>query len=66
MAARTLELYDDCIARGAATRPLGGSTWSMARRRFAEELKIIRNIVHAAGDAVIFGPSHDARHVQVL
>lgn len=59
---RTIRLYEDCIRRGAAARRVGKDPWSTARRRFAEELKIIGNIVSAAADAVAHRPAHE-RHV---
>jgi glycosyltransferase involved in cell wall biosynthesis len=53
---RTLALYETLIAAGPALKPFEASPWSTARRRIAEEWKILRNIVHAVGDAVLSYP----------
>ena len=53
MAARLVELYAELIARGAAAKSIDDSSWSRARRLFAEELRILGNIAHAVTDAVL-------------
>jgi glycosyltransferase involved in cell wall biosynthesis len=50
---RTLALYESLIGVKPQRKPITTSVWAMARRRIAEEWKILRNIVHAAGGAVL-------------
>lgn len=50
-AAQALELYADTIRAGRAGRDPGDGPWQTAQRRLAEEWKIVKNLVAAAGDA---------------
>ena len=50
-AEQALALYADLIRTGAAGRPVAQSHWESAKRRLAEEWKIVKNIATAAGDA---------------
>ena len=52
-AKRVLTLYQDLIKTGPAKKESQESRWASSRRLLEEELKILRNIVHAAGDAVL-------------
>ena len=52
-AKRVLTLYQDLIKTGPAKKESQESHWASSRRLLEEELKILRNIVHAAGDAVL-------------
>ncbi len=47
-ATRALTLYEWVIARGARRKIIDQSAWSAARRRLAEEWRILRNIAVAA------------------
>lgn len=50
-ASNTLELYERLVARGARTPPRN-DTWSVARRRIAEEAKIWSNVAEAVTHAM--------------
>jgi glycosyltransferase involved in cell wall biosynthesis len=52
-AARTLALYAALCTEQPAQKDLETSVWTWARRRVAEEWKIVSNLAHAAGDAVL-------------
>jgi glycosyltransferase involved in cell wall biosynthesis len=52
-AKRVLTLYQDLIKTGPAKKESQESHWASSRRLLEEEFKILRNIVHAAGDAVL-------------
>lgn len=58
-ATRALDLYQTLIGAGPAPQQSETSPWDMARRRIAEEWKILRNISHAVGDAVLSPPEGD-------
>ena len=58
-ATRALELYQTLIGAEPAPQQSETSPWDMARRRIAEEWKILRNISHAVGDAVLSPPEGD-------
>ena len=58
-AARALALYQTLIDAGPAPKQSETSPWRLARRRIAEEWKILRNISHAVGDAVLSPPEGD-------
>ncbi len=51
-AAHTLSLYEKLAEGTPAPKKIETSRWIAARRRFAEEWKILRNLAHALGDAV--------------
>ncbi len=59
-AARLLGLYTSLVGLAPSPPALATSPWSIARRRFGEEWKILRNITHAAGDAVLSLPETEA------
>lgn len=52
-AARTLALYTALCQEQPARKEVETSLWTMARRRVAEEWKIVSNMAHAAGGAVL-------------
>jgi 1,2-diacylglycerol 3-alpha-glucosyltransferase len=52
-ASRTLALYESLIGVEPALKEIEASLWTLARRRIEKEWKILRNIAHAAGDAVL-------------
>jgi glycosyltransferase involved in cell wall biosynthesis len=52
-ASRTLELYASLIEQAPEPKEIETSPWALARRQIEEEWKILRNIVHAAGEAVL-------------
>lgn len=52
-AGRALALYQALIGAGPAPKQSDPSPWRLARRSIAEEWKILRNISHAVGDAVL-------------
>lgn len=54
-AARTLALYERLAAVAPSPKDVPASRWNVARRRAAEEWKILRNLAHAVGDAVRAG-----------
>jgi len=58
---RTLELYAELIGTRPRLKEIETSPWSVARARIAEEWKILRNIAHAAGDAVLAAKKENAR-----
>jgi hypothetical protein len=58
-AARALALYQTLIDAGPAPKQSETSPWRLARRSIAEEWKILRNISHAVGDAVLSPPDGD-------
>jgi 1,2-diacylglycerol 3-alpha-glucosyltransferase len=49
---RTLDLYEKLIGAGRQRKEIDISTWAATRRRLEEEWRILRNLFHAAGDAV--------------
>jgi len=51
-AADALDLYRYLVRARPAPKELESSLWAMARRRLAEEWKIVRNIAAAAGESV--------------
>jgi hypothetical protein len=52
-AARTLALYTTLCTGQPAPKEVETSLWTLARRRVAEEWKIVSNMAHAAGGAVL-------------
>ncbi len=58
-ARQALALYAELIRAGAAGRPVAQSRWASARRRLAEEWKIVKNIATAAGDAWLALPPRE-------
>jgi len=52
-AARTLALYTSLCTGQPARKEVETSLWTLARRRVAEEWKIVSNMAHAAGGAVL-------------
>lgn len=50
-AADALELYRSLVLARPAPKELESSLWAMARRRLAEEWRIVRNIAAAAGES---------------
>lgn len=58
---RTLELYRSLAPAGAQRAgSIDDSPWQAARRRLEQEWKILRNIAHAAGDALFSQPAQSA------
>ena len=55
-AAKTLALYESLIGSKPARKTIEPSHWTTARRLIGEEWKIVRNIAHAAGFAVMTMP----------
>ena len=52
----TLALYESLIGRKPSRKTIEPSPWTSARKRVEEEWKIVRNIAHAAGHAVLSLP----------
>jgi len=52
----TLALYASLIGRKPSRKTIEPSPWTSARKRIEEEWKIVRNIAHAAGQAVLSLP----------
>jgi glycosyltransferase involved in cell wall biosynthesis len=52
-AAKLLALYESLIGTRRAPREIEASPWTSARKLIEEEWKILRNIAHAAGEAVL-------------
>ncbi len=52
-ALRTLALYESLVAGNPSRKTIDPSPWSSARKLVGEEWKIVRNIAHAAGHAVL-------------
>ena len=52
----TLALYESLIGRKPSRKTIEPSPWNSARKRVEEEWKIVRNIAHAAGQAVLSLP----------
>ncbi len=52
----TLALYESLIGRKPSRKTIEPSPWTSARKRVEEEWKIVRNIAHAAGQAVLSLP----------
>lgn len=52
----TLALYESLIGRNPSRKTIEPSPWTSARKRVEEEWKIVRNIAHAAGQAVLSLP----------
>ncbi len=59
-AAKTLALYGFLAGSKPARKTIEPSHWTTARRLIEEEWKIIRNIAHAAGHAVMTMPGEKA------
>jgi 1,2-diacylglycerol 3-alpha-glucosyltransferase len=55
-AANTLSLYESLIGEKPARKTIEPSPWGSARKLVEEEWKIVRNIAHAAGHAVLSLP----------
>jgi glycosyltransferase involved in cell wall biosynthesis len=55
----TLELYRELLERAPRSHPVSSSTWSLAKRRLAQEWRIVGNFAHALGDA-LFAPDKSA------
>lgn len=55
----TLELYRELLERAPKSHPVASSTWSLAKRRLAQEWRIVGNFGHALGDA-LFAPDRSA------
>jgi glycosyltransferase involved in cell wall biosynthesis len=55
-AAKTLVLYESLIRGKPARKTIEPSHWTTARKLLEEEWKIVRNIAHAAGTAVLSMP----------
>jgi len=53
----TLALYEFLIGRKPSRKTIEPSPWTSARKRVEEEWKIVRNIAHAAGQAVLSLPN---------
>jgi 1,2-diacylglycerol 3-alpha-glucosyltransferase len=51
-AAKQLALYESLAGTRRASRAIDTGPWPAARKRIGEEWKILRNIAHAAGEAV--------------
>jgi len=51
-----LALYESLIGRKPSRKTIEPSPWTSARKRVEEEWKIVRNIAHAAGQAVLSLP----------
>jgi glycosyltransferase involved in cell wall biosynthesis len=56
-AAKLLALYESLAGTRPAPRVIEASPWTSARKLIEEEWKILRNIAHAAGEAVLPGPA---------
>lgn len=52
-AAKLLSLYESLAGTRRAPTAIESSPWTSARKLFEEEWKILRNIAHAAGEAVL-------------
>jgi 1,2-diacylglycerol 3-alpha-glucosyltransferase len=52
-AAKLLALYESLIGTRRAPKAIEASPWTSARKLIEEEWKILRNIAHAAGEAVL-------------
>jgi glycosyltransferase involved in cell wall biosynthesis len=50
---RTLALYESLMGTEPRRKEIESSPWASARRRIGEEWKILGNIAHAFGDAVL-------------
>lgn len=55
-AAKTLSLYDSLVGVTPLRKTIEPSLWTTARNLIGEEWKIVRNIAHAAGHAVLSLP----------
>ncbi|MGA6993876.1 MAG: hypothetical protein WBX50_08265, partial [Candidatus Deferrimicrobiaceae bacterium] len=55
-AEHTLALYQSLIGRKPSRKTIEPSPWTSARKLVEEEWKIVRNIAHAAGNAVLSLP----------
>lgn len=55
MAAKLLALYESLAVTRRAPKAIEASPWTSARKLIEEEWKILRNIAHAAGEAVLPG-----------
>ncbi len=55
-AARTFALYDSLVGVKPLRKTIDPSLWTTARKLIEEEWKIVRNIAHAAGHAVLSMP----------
>ena len=55
--ARTLDLYGSLVSAQARFRTVEEGPWQTARRRLEQEWKILRNVAHAVGDAVLPEPA---------
>jgi len=58
-AAKTLALYESLIRVKPARKTIEPSPWTSARKFAGEEWKIVRNIAHAAGVAVLSMPKEN-------
>jgi glycosyltransferase involved in cell wall biosynthesis len=59
-AAKTLALYESLIRIKPAGKAIDPSPWTAARKFAGEEWKIVRNIAHAAGVAVLSMPKGES------
>jgi glycosyltransferase involved in cell wall biosynthesis len=55
-ARRALALYEECLRARRKVKRIEQSAWSRARRRFAQEWRIAKNVAAAAGDAWLGTP----------
>jgi len=55
-ASNALALYGRLIGKQPTMKNIDASRWACTRRRIKEEWKILRNVSHAVGDAVLSLP----------
>jgi glycosyltransferase involved in cell wall biosynthesis len=60
-ATSTLALYARLIGQQPIMKNIDASRWASARRRIKEEWRILRNVSHAVGDAVLSSPKAGGR-----